>query len=131
VISDSVDRYQLVRSFSLARQYTGGIPKGNPEREEPIMNGHGIEHVPGVSLAKITDNLTDWEIDLLATLPKQTAKRTVYPWYPLVGHREGLRMNDPITLHSAFVVISYHGGTVHQTPIPGTVVNGEAVPFRG
>lgn len=61
----------------------------------------------------------------------QSAKRTVYPWYPLAGHREGLRANDMISLHSAFVIIAFHGGTAHVAPQPGTIVNGNVVPFQG
>ena len=33
--------------------------------------------------------------------------------YPLVGHRQGLRANDLITLASAFAIIANHGGTAH------------------
>lgn len=40
--------------------------------------------------------------------------RTRRPWYPLVGHREGLRANDLITLASAFWIISQSGGTAHN-----------------
>jgi hypothetical protein len=49
--------------------------------------------------------------------------RTRYPWYPLAGHREGLRANDLVTLHSAFVIMAMEGGTAHlvapiHTPDP-------------
>lgn len=71
-----------------------------------------IASIPvGVSLDKITDDgliaaRADW------ILAKRHAM-TAVPWYPLVGHREGLRRNDLVTLASAFTVISYHGGTAH------------------
>lgn len=35
------------------------------------------------------------------------------PWYPLVGHRRGLRANDLVTLASAFVILANEGGTAH------------------
>lgn len=64
-------------------------------------------------------------------LHSQSAKRTVYPWYPIAGHREGLRMNDLTTLHSAFVILGYHGGTAHAGEIPGMIrPDGTVVPFR-
>lgn len=61
----------------------------------------------------------------------QTAKQ-VWPWYPLAGHREGLRANDLVTLHSAFVIIAMEGGTVEMTLTPGTIFPGtdQVVPFR-
>lgn len=61
----------------------------------------------------------------------QTAKQ-VWPWYPLAGHREGLKANDLVTLHSAFVIIAMEGGTVEMTMTPGTTFPGtdQVVPFR-
>jgi hypothetical protein len=38
----------------------------------------------------------------------------------LVGHREGLRANDMITLHSAFVCLSLQGFTAHLSHCDGT-----------
>jgi hypothetical protein len=43
-----------------------------------------------------------------------------YPSRPLVGLREGLRANDPITLASAFWILANEGGTVHLMSIPGS-----------
>lgn len=43
-------------------------------------------------------------------LPKITPR----PWYPLVGHREGLRANDLVTLASAFWILGNEGGTAHH-----------------
>jgi hypothetical protein len=37
------------------------------------------------------------------------------PWYPLEGHRKGLRMNDPVTLFSAFMILAIEGRTAHRT----------------
>lgn len=48
-----------------------------------------------------------------------TQSPTRLPAYPLMGHREGLRMNDLVTLASAFWIISIEGGTAHSSPIPG------------
>ncbi len=45
---------------------------------------------------------------------RSSQSQTRQPWYPLEGHREGLRANDLETLASAFLVISYHGGTAHR-----------------
>ena len=33
------------------------------------------------------------------------------PYYPLMGHREGLRANDLVTLASAFWILALEGGT--------------------
>jgi hypothetical protein len=38
----------------------------------------------------------------------------------LVGHHEGLRMNDMITLHSALVCLSLQGFTAHLSHCDGT-----------
>ena len=46
-------------------------------------------------------------------------KITPRPWYPLVGHREGLRMNNPVTLASAIFILSLEGGTAHQSGCDG------------
>lgn len=35
------------------------------------------------------------------------------PWYPLVGHRSGLKANDLVTLASALFVLALEGGTAH------------------
>jgi hypothetical protein len=80
----------------------------------------------GVDLGKASDH---------CPLPYQSQSQTAkprLPWYPIMGHREGLRMNDLITLHSAFVIIGYHGGTAHVSEIPGTTrSDGTVVPFQG
>jgi hypothetical protein len=34
---------------------------------------------------------------------------------PLYGHRYGLRMNDPVTLHSALWILALRGGTQIMT----------------
>jgi hypothetical protein len=44
-----------------------------------------------------------------------------YPWYPLVGHRQGLRANDLVTLSSAFWLLMNEGGTAHRPDVPWTV----------
>lgn len=61
-------------------------------------------------------------------IPGQAATR--HPWYPLVGHRDGLRMNDLVSLASAFWILANDGGTAHLAPIPGTIVDGRVVPVR-
>lgn len=45
--------------------------------------------------------------------PTSTPRR---PWYPLVGHRRGLRSNDLVTLASALFVLAIEGGTAHVAP---------------
>jgi hypothetical protein len=94
-----------------------------------------LSTLPGVSLAKITDDPSHPGLQLASAnadfaLAKRHANRR-QPWYPLAGHREGLRANDMISLHSAFVILSYHGGTAHQAPQPGTIIDGNVVPFQG
>lgn len=46
--------------------------------------------------------------------PVGVDKQTPRPWYPLMGHRSGLRANDLVTLASALFVLSLEGGTAHQ-----------------
>lgn len=52
------------------------------------------------------------------------------PWYPLVGHRQGLRANDLTTLASALWVECLERGAL--SPVPGTVDpdTGNVVPVR-
>lgn len=45
--------------------------------------------------------------------PVGVTRNTPRPWYPLVGHRSGLRMNDLVTLASAFAILKLEGGTAH------------------
>lgn len=80
----------------------------------------------GVELAKRSDHLLDTDRS-----HSRIAKVRYPSWYKLDGHREGLRANDLITLHSAFVIMAYHGGTAHVSEIPGTTrIDGSVVPFR-
>lgn len=37
------------------------------------------------------------------------------PWYPLMSHRQGLRMNDPGSLASAFIILALEGRTAHHS----------------
>lgn len=37
------------------------------------------------------------------------------PWYPLAGHRSGLRANDPVSLASAFMILALEGATAHMS----------------
>ena len=87
----------------------------------------------GVDLAKTSDfDLAPWEVELINQSNRAFAKANALPWYPIMGHREGLRMNDLVTLHSAFVILGYHGGTAHVSEIPGTTRDdGSVVPFQG
>lgn len=62
----------------------------------------------GVSLAKRTGCYA------LALAPEGllTARRrrtgVLVPWYPIAGHRQGLRRNDLNTLWSSLVISTYH-----------------------
>ena len=83
------------------------------------LSGTGVEHIPsGVSLAKPSDcpGFTESE----ARLASRRTDRRRSPWYPLDGHREGLRMNDLFTLQSAFSILGYVGATAY------TMVDGMA-----
>lgn len=65
---------------------------------------------PPVSLVKSTDtNPLPYQSAMVAGHPNPL------PWYPLHGHRPGLRANDMITLHSAFVILAMEGGTAHPS----------------
>lgn len=76
----------------------------------------------GVALAKDTDHQGDISTPGFRDTAKVMAR---LPWYPLVGHREGLRANDLTTLASAFWILAYHSGTATQTV---TVANNMIVP---
>lgn len=54
-------------------------------------------------------NLTTGQV----TRASQSQPANRAPWYPLEGHREGLRANDLITLASAFTIIDRLGHTAH------------------
>jgi hypothetical protein len=84
-----------------------------------------VEHLPGVSLDKVTptcgmcqtpfvdsEALTQHFRGRACELDTPATGRL--PQYPLHGHREGLRANDLVTLHSAFVILAHVGGTAHQ-----------------
>ena len=49
----------------------------------------------------------------LAVANRNAYKANRTPWYPLVGHREGLRANDLITLDSAFRIMGQLGHLAH------------------
>lgn len=89
------------------------------------MNGTGIEHVithRPLTLDKITD---------MDSTPAPTPRTiTRLPWYPLVGHRSGLRANDLVTLASALWIECLERGAL--SPVPGTVdpSTGDVVPVR-
>lgn len=51
-------------------------------------------------------------------MAKRRLSRTVRPWYPLVGHRDGLRANDLISLASALFVLALEGGTAYGPGSP-------------
>jgi hypothetical protein len=60
-----------------------------------------------VTLSKVSDQVgTPVRI-------KVSTRRERYPWYPLYGHRSGLRANDPVSLASAFWIMALEGGTAH------------------
>ncbi len=68
----------------------------------------GTEHLTTptpLTLGKITDY-----DPTPAPTPRTPVRR---PWYPLVGHRRGLRANDLGTLASALWVLALEGGTAH------------------
>ncbi len=74
----------------------------------PLAPGTGtpIEHIPGISLDKIITPLT--------YTPPTSIPPTRIPYYPLVGHRSGLKANDLVTLASAFWIYCNETGTLYQ-----------------
>lgn len=103
---------------------------------EPVCTLHGTEWFPAlfpesdttpiecivaeirsrVSLDKPSYSTT---YDHFATTPSESrlaARRLAHqvaPYYPLMGHRPGLRANDLMTLASAFMILANEGGTAH------------------
>lgn len=88
------------------------------------MNGTGTEHVTTPTPLTL-DKITDYD-----PTPAPTPRGTRLPWYPLVGHRSGLRRNDLTTLASALWLEALERGVT--APIPGTVdpSTGDVVPAR-
>lgn len=81
-------------------------------RRSQAQHGRGNDcpvHPWGVSLDKVPGQ---GHTSRYATEPV-----TRRPWYPLVGHRDGLRKNDMVTLASAFWILANEGGCAHQAPI--------------
>lgn len=85
-----------------------------------------VEQAMGVTLDKITDTghvaptcthgtpITAPQGCTTCEREDESTPRPRLPQYPLHGHREGLRANDLVTLHSAFVILAHVGGTAHQ-----------------
>jgi hypothetical protein len=71
----------------------------------------------GVSLVKVADH--DGDVPEMITAWRRCNAQTLRPWYPLVGHREGLGRNDLVTLASALFVECLERGAVQ--PAPSTV----------
>ena len=91
------------------------FPSAFPESEIIPVECIVAEITGRVSLVKIGDHdghVPEW------IMAKRRLSGTPRPWYPLVGHREGLRANDPVSLASALFVLALEGGTAH---LVGTV----------
>lgn len=75
----------------------------------------------GVSLVKeptTAEGILGMVLDPSETeLAKRRLSGTPRPWYPLMGHREGLRRNDPVTLASALFILALEGGTAHRSDV--------------
>ena len=88
-----------------------------PESDTTPIEAIVAEIQSRVSLVKfgVPVTLTEWEQDLEEHV--KTGRRGLngkrLPWYPLMGHREGLRRNDPVTLASALFILALEGGTAH------------------
>lgn len=93
-----------------------GVPTVLAEWELEIMRPiwEGVSLVKTWLGQEITADLFEHEDD-----KTKRRLRSVRPWYPLIGHREGLRMNDLVTLASALFVECLERGAVQS--IPGTV----------
>lgn len=112
--SKIIDRYAYQgHQFACVVHGTEWYPHLFPESDTTPIETIIAEIPVGVTLAKSTDT---------NPLPYQSAMvaghRNPLPWYPLHGHRPGLRANDLITLHSAFVILAMEGGTAHMSVTP-------------
>lgn len=63
------------------------------------------------------ETLAEWERDLLQVRAPRVDERELErrrraqrsaPWYPLDGHRRGLKANDPVSLGSALAIVAWH-----------------------
>lgn len=102
----SLDGYAFACTVHGTEWYPHLFPESDVTPVETI-----IAEIPvGVSLVKSTDtNPLPYQSAMVAGHPNPL------PWYPLHGHRPGLRANDMITLHSAFVILAMEGGTAHPS----------------
>jgi hypothetical protein len=65
-----------------------------------------------VTLSKVGTEAT---MDVMGLAYPPVTRTVRRPWYPLVGHRDGLRRNDMITLASALFILALEGGTAYMS----------------
>lgn len=101
--------------FACTMHGTEWYPHLFPESDAAPIESIIAEITGRVSLVKIhTDGpVPEWDLQERRVNGKG---RTRYPWYPLVGHRSGLRANDMISLASALFILALEGGTAHMSP---------------
>lgn len=78
---------------------------------EYVCTVHGTEWFPGAFPESDTAPIECIVRDMCS--PVGHVVDTPRPWYPLVGHRDGLRANDLVSLASAFWILALEGGTAH------------------
>jgi hypothetical protein len=84
------------------------------------MNRTDTHTLPGITLDKTPGRGTGTEQG------NPTPRMVRRPWYPLMGHRAGLRANDLNTLGSALWLLALEGGTAHLSCSAQVQLNGVA-----
>ena len=79
---------------------------------------HGTEWYPHLFPESETDSIET----IIASIPDRNPVGTdpdmiKRPYYPLIGHRDGLRANDLVTLASAFWILALEGGTAIRAQV--------------
>ena len=111
-ITDQLGWTDYVCTVHGSEWFPSAFPESDTTKIECIVG----EINSRVSLVKIADHdghAPEW---ILADRRVNAKGLHKWPWYPIVGHREGLRANDPVTLASALFILALEGGTAHLSP---------------
>lgn len=96
----------------------------DPWAVDYACTSHGVEWYPELFTDHVQVNGTAEEIRNRQSNPVGVKATVQRPWYPLQGHRDGLRRNDLVSLASALFVLSLEGGTAHHGHCNGVAGEG-------
>ena len=115
-ITDQLGWTDYVCTVHGSEWFPSAFPESDTTKIECIVG----EINSRVSLVKIADHdghVPEWILEKRREdAHHQRTGTRQRPWYPLVGHREGLRANDPVSFASALFILALEGGTAHLSP---------------